>query len=386
MIMKYSSMLLSLLLLTLCARGQRFHAFLFCKTGDKDIGNSVIVNYGNMELAATKIADAMNMEYVEHAVTASNFNEEKVERSIENANVGKDDIVLVYFSTHGGKWTTDKDIFPELDIPNKLISAYEEHQKIAGKHPKILITVVEACSGYIDVTPQESFAYQQGLDGAAPEQTSDIQAKNIKRLFSGACQLIVTAGQPGKNTWATNDGSMFTNCFLRALNEYINMPENRSASVTWDNLLQQAKEYTWDMTSTTKIQYYPVWELTQCGGPSGLVPQSIVGAVKDRNVVFSIEKKRTLRVKNPYNIYLKVKYEPVNGITLDSVTYFLDKTFTDSIVTVYNRQEDFAYTLGVYGSFPLKAKAWFSDGRKVDLYGDFSLSDRTRLFQIKTVQ
>ena len=164
------------------------------------------------------------------------------------------------------------------------------------------------------------------------------------------------------------------------------MPENKSASVTWDNLLQQAKEYTWDMTSTTKIQYYPVWELNQCGNPSGLVPQSFTGPVKDRDVVFSIEKKRTLRFKNPYDIYLKVKYEPVNGITLDSVTYFLDKTFKDSIVTVYNVHDDFAYTLGVYDSFPLKAKAWFSDGRKVDLYGNFSLNDRTRLFQTKTVQ
>jgi Caspase domain len=331
-----------------------------------------------MQVEAQKIAQALNMDYSEHVLTSANFTISKVEDAIANTSVGPDDIVLLYFSTHGAKSPRDSTIFPQLDIPAVLISSYKEHKKLAGKHPKSLLTVVEACSGYLDITPQEAFVFQQGPGSNQEQPLTPGEINNIKQLFSNACELIITAGEPGKNTWATNEGSMFTNCFLRALNEYIDMPADKTQNVTWDNVLAQAKQYTYDMTSTTSITYYPVWEKDNCGGNNGLVPQLDTSAVVERAATLSIETKKTLRLRNKYDVFLHVNYKPVGDLKIDSVTYFLDKTMTNPIVTVSNSEDNFFLSLAVWGSYPIKAKVYFNDNKQVDLYGNFNLSRRAK--------
>lgn len=372
---------LYLALTSIATRGQKFHCFLFCKTADPEIGKSVIINYANMEIEAQMLAQALNMTYAEHAVIGNNFTIANVEDAIEKSNITPDDFVLLYFSTHGAKSTQDLTIFPQLDIPTVLVSSYKEHEEIAGKHPKVLITVVEACSGFLDITPQEAFIYEQGTGTSPQNQLSNTQITNVKQLFGLACELIVTAGQPGKNTWATSTGSMFTNCFLRALNQYINLPADQSHLVTWDNILQQAKQYTFDMTSTTPITYYPVWEKSDCTSKVALV-----GPMRDTSLVQSVRaelsiktKHKFLRFKNPYDVSLRVVYTPRNNVTIDSVTYFLHKTMENPIVTVYNAEDDFFLSLAVWGTFPIKAKLFFSDKTQMDLYKNFNFSGRRKL-------
>ena len=237
---------------------QRFHAFLFCKTNDNEIGNSVRINYENMREELQLIAFALNYDFIEHSVTGFNFNVQNVRTAIEKADVKEGDVVFLYFSTHGAKSTYDSNIFPQIDIPNSLVSAYGEHKLLLAKKPKLIITAIEACSGYEDITPQEAFVYEQSVTSQTIQGLTQIQIENIKTLFSSPCEIIITAGEPGKNTWATSQGSMFTNCFLRAINEYINIQDTQN--VTWNKLLNQAKQYTWDMTTATTIQYYPVWQ------------------------------------------------------------------------------------------------------------------------------
>ncbi len=334
-----------------------------------------------MEVEAQKIANALNMDYSEHLLTSNNFTISNVENTIANSQVGPDDIVLLYFSTHGAKSPRDSTIFPQLDIPTVLISSYKEHKKLADKHPKSILTIVEACSGYLDITPQEAFVFQQGPSSIPERALPAGEINNIKQLFTSSCYQIITAGEPGKNTWATNQGSMFTNCFLRALNEYFDMPADKMQNVTWDNVFGQAKQYTYDMTSTTSITYYPVWQVDNCAvhdsGLSSLTSQSVdTSAVIKRAATLSIETKKTFRLKNKYDVYLHVNYKSDNDVKIDSVTYFLDRTMINPIVTVSNSGDNFFLSLAVWGSYPIKAKVYFNDNKQVDLYGNFNLSRR----------
>jgi hypothetical protein len=359
------------------ANAQKFHAFLFCKTADPKIAQSVIINYAKMQVETQKLARALNMEYVGHSIIGADFTSQHVKDTVANATIATKDIVFIYFSTHGAKSRYDTTIFPQLDIPSELVSAYGIHQQMSDKHPAMLVTMIEACSGYLNITPQEAFVLEQSGTPPPNQGLTAIQTRNIGKLFSGPCRLIVTAGQPGKITWATSEGSMFTNSFLRALDQYIDMPAGAADKVSWSNVLGQAKSYTDEITRNTPVPYFPVWETDDCGNGPQLKPQidSTLGAVRD--VVFKTEVQFAWwRIHNRHDVILTVKYRPMNGLKIDSVTYFLDKTFKQPVVTVKTTNNNFYYKLGVWGTFPIKAKVYFNDGRVMDLYKNFNFASR----------
>ena len=169
------------------ANAQRFHAFLFCKTADPEISQSVIINYAKMQVETQKLARGLHMPYVEHHITGADFTSKNVNDTVSLAFVAPNDVVVMYFSTHGAKSRRDATIFPQLDLPTDYISAYTFHQQMSAKHPAILLTVIEACSGYLNITPQEAFVMEQSGDVPQTEALSDLQTRNIGKLFSGPC-------------------------------------------------------------------------------------------------------------------------------------------------------------------------------------------------------
>ncbi len=360
------------------AFSQKFHAFLFCKTSDRSIGTSVKINYANMQEALQIIADGLNYEYAEHSLTSLNFNIKNVNAVTDSTNIQPNDIVFMYFSTHGAKSKWDSNIFPQVDIPDTLLAVYKLYKKVlTEKNPKSIVTLIEACSGFLDITPQQAFIYQTAGDTNSVKLNTPLQKQNIQKLFSSDCNIIMTAGQPGKNTWATWQGSMFTNCFLRTLKEYIETPN--LSMVTWDNLLQQCKQYTYDMTSSTRIKYYPVWEKSNCSEKIALdsnLSSILIDTTSISNKIsFSIKCSKAQRGRNPYFVQLKIEGSPneINSIT--KVEYYLDATMPKPIVPIVNKSKNFEYGFSVWGEFPIKAKVFYSDGKVIDLYGEIDFKN-----------
>ncbi|WEA00713.1 pYEATS domain-containing protein [Mucilaginibacter sp. SJ] len=355
------------------SNAQRVVSFMFCKTKDRKIGTSVSLNYTNMRDEFQLIAGALGYSYNENSVTGYDFNVANVNSVIDKAEIRPDDIVFVYFSTHGAKSKYDSNIFPQLDVPDSLISAFNKHLIFLKKKPAVLITVIEACSGFLDITPQEAFVFEQfGNTDSNPQITPD-QKENAKKLFSSACEIIITAGQPGKNTWATASGSMFTNCFLRALNEYLDGDPSQNSKLTWANVLDRAKTYTSDMTSQTSIHYWPVWKMRDCNTLTEQYLTNIETAEK-RDVTFNVVSRKRLRLRNPYDVYLSITNK--SGLKIDSVTYFMHKTMPHPTMSVTNGANNFYLSLAVWGTFPIKAKVYFQDGKVFELYKNIDFKNR----------
>jgi hypothetical protein len=417
--MKKSILLLTfILLLAGKTFSQTFHAFLFCKTSDPDIGTSVKINYANMQDALQVIANGLNYTYKEHSLTSINFNIKNVLKYVDSSNIQPVDIVFMYFSTHGAKSKWDSNIFPQIDIPDTLLSVYKLYKKmLSEKNPKSIITLVEACSGFQKITPQQAFIYQTINDSSAVNINTSLQKQNIQKLFSSNCDIIVTAGQPGKNTWATSEGSMFTNCFLRTLNEFFET--TNITMVNWENLLQQCKQYTYDMTSSTSITYYPVWEKTNCNEllainalDIGLTMRSIATIpISDittspisniatlpisnietipisnietlpilnidtlpilNKVSLNISNSKAQKRKNHNSINLSISGNSSEINSISKVQYFLDITMPKPIVTNTNQSKNFSYEFSVWREFPIKAKVFYKNGKVVDLYGEIN--------------
>ncbi|EHQ27071.1 pYEATS domain-containing protein [Mucilaginibacter paludis] len=381
--MKFSFLVMLLLCLLTCVQGQVLHAFLFCKTNDKNIGKFIGINYVNMENQLKVIAAALKYKYGDHHLTSVDYNLHQVNDTLNHTDIKPDDIVVLYFSTHGGRTKNHTGMFPLLDIPDSAIESFKEHLILLNKQPKILITIIEACNGYAMLEKQDRFimGLQSGIV-SLQEKLDPNQTANLKKLFTTACEIIVTAGEVGKDTYTGPDGSPFTGYFLRSLNEYIAYNEKKRSEVNWSNVLDRAKTYTSNWTATTPIPTHPIWQLRQCGTPifiSGEVKylQSF-DAVEKRDVSLKITSRRRLRFKNPYDVTLNVINASNNPI--DSVQYFLHYTMEHPVLTMTNPEQDFYLSMALWGTFPIKAKVFFADGKVYDLYKNFDFSKKFKLF------
>lgn len=343
---------------------QKLHTFLFCKTMDSEIGDAVRANYVNVREHFQMVANALEYEYVEHAVTGFRFSVEEIEKSINNAAIDTNDVVILYFSTHGSIPRKDTIRFPQVAIRNEFISAYQRHIELRKKKPKVLWTIIEACSAYYDLTPQQSFVFEPQFEkSVVPDILTTTQIKNIRNLFSSNQDFIITAGDPGKITLGTPTGSIFTNCLLRTMNELFSNANANFNSHTWVNLLEQARQYTYDETTSLNHSYSPIWD--EFDPVTSQMTISNGTTADDLNVHLNVDVNRRWSFIRPYQVNLTVTSN--DNSKIDKVIYFLDKTMPKPIDTPL-RQDNFWLGMQVYGGYPIKAKIYFRDGRVKELF------------------
>ncbi|HYE69056.1 MAG TPA: pYEATS domain-containing protein [Anaerovoracaceae bacterium] len=351
------------------AAQRKLHAFLFCKTTDPSIGKGATANYADMLNFCETIAGAIGYDLVDHSLISQRFEKNRLLSTVRTTRIDPTDIVIIYYSTHGAKSVWDKSIFPQVDVPSSLIPSYTIHKEIAAKKPKAVLSIVEACSGYLDIKPQQAFLLEQSAVVMEPNKAESRIKGNINLLFNSTCNIIVCAGQPGMNTWATDQGSIFTKNFLRAFNEVVSNPF--TAPNMWDTVLNKSQRYTSDFTKTTRLPHYPVWEKQDC---SGLTPQTVIvneKPVSHANFAIKVTPPRTSGSvwpgkKKIYNVEFSIS--GTGDKEIDSVTYYMHYTMPKPTVTVHNKNEKFRYTIGVWGEFQVKAKVHFSDGEAEEYY------------------
>ncbi len=364
---------------------QNLHAFLFCKTNDQSIKAGIRINYYNFDELTSQVSIALGYRLVPHHVVGHHFNQANVENTIKNSVIGPRDIVLVYISSHGAKRVDDPDKFPHIDVPEVYISSFGIYKELAKKNPKTLIAIVEACSGYEKIEDaQIRFLYKQSAEDVKipfNSATQQIRTANIIQLFHRGCRFIVSAGQPGMDTWASSKGSLFSNNFLRSFNEITSISPQ---TPTWERILDKSHYYTYDETRLTSLKHYPVWSVPKY---PALVSQSIdqdsidvfnevPEIIENITLVRSGEphRKHWLSKKRYYDFTISVR----DTAGVEKVTYFLHHTFARPIVTVNNKDTHFSFKMiNVWGDFPIKAVIQYADGTvetnyaEVDVPGEF---------------
>lgn len=350
--------------------GQKVHGFLFCKTNDLTIQKSVKLNYVNMQDLFRSIADGLGYEYIDHSLTGASFEQSKLNTLVEMSSIGEDDIVFLYFSTHGEKSKWDINDFPQVDVPKGRVSSYDIHSKISKKEPRLLVTLVEACSGYKEFKGQDAFLYKQSIETEEIGAISPgLLKKNLGGLFNGPCNIIVCAGQPGMDTWATDNGSIFTNSFLRAFKEAVSSKDENV--VNWESILNKSKNYTFSRTKRTRLKHYPIWEIKDC---EKLVVQSVVEKdLPTNNAQFIVDSEK-VRGSIFKSRFRNVKMS-INGLQeVDSVTYFLHHTMPNPTITLTNNSEDFEYNISVWGEFEIKARIYYKSGEIEEIIGEIEFN------------
>mgnify|MGYP003571408528 CR=1 FL=1 len=230
---------------------QTMHTLIFVNTqentvshGDRTVDRTA--DYNNMKAFFSRIANAIgytnNMRA--HGLQ-SDFTSAMVDQEINRLNVGRNDIVVFYYSGHGANMRND--IWPTLDLRDKGYWQTDILRKLKEKcaNAKLLLCIADCCNEVANGNIKGTFDAGEDLSG-------------LKKLFTGfPGKKTITMSASKKGQLSRSDlkyGAWFGIC----LRDAIDKKTSGTSSPTWDEVLGYAKELTLKVSNNTQEPQYSI--------------------------------------------------------------------------------------------------------------------------------
>lgn len=154
-----------------------------------------------------------------------------VKKTLSSLKTGKNDILMVYFSGHGGMEENKTFLFFTDD---ESISRDELENMIKSKNARLSFLISDACSSSID-TVMAPKSLSKGFKKGVKDDIYDPVFKELFYSYRGL--LHVTAAKEGQYATGTDNGGLFTIAFV---NENLMYPKTSD----WGKILKDASEAT----------------------------------------------------------------------------------------------------------------------------------------------
>lgn len=388
--MKTFLFLLATLTFQTQSNSQKLHAFLFCNTKDPLIGNGAKSNLNHMTAFVKQIATGLGYKLILHTLKDDNFNKQKIADEISKGvkQISKLDVVIAYINTHGYKSVEDPDSFPRLKVGQELVSSFGIHQQLCKVEHRMLLTLIEACSEFAELSPQDSFIVEDSYSDANDKIIEDLsRAKITNYMYQGyltqSGSYIVSAGQAGSTSYATDEGSFFTTNFIRAFNEAV---DTSNDLVDWQGLLTKASYYTYQITQYMRSHPIPIWSFESCERPTKILFSPYKAFSHGYDVTTSATDQLGPNNHKLYKSFFRIDTTD----RLDSLTYYLyfdslkkvvTLRSTDSVTKRYPyhyeikeldspqlRGNDFNFLVFSEKEFKFRLKLYYENGGEMDFY------------------
>lgn len=258
------ALLLTTLLLVPSAKAQRLHKIIFGHTTDGSIGTSVQIDMERASNEIDEIAAFIDYEVVPYFYVGNDCSKENLENVLTNLSVSNNDVVIFYYSGHGGHSQGGlNDPWPQMCLNQPQIqSRYYPLRKvietITAKRPHFSLILSDCCNK-IDETG--SVTVKSVIKGVKESTTIDEKTKkNYIDLFTHYSGVLpVTSSKLDQYSLGDDvDGGLFSKSFFDALYEGVS-----GTSVTWQSIMDNTKEFTLSSTDgkqepsgdLSKIQY-----------------------------------------------------------------------------------------------------------------------------------
>jgi hypothetical protein len=212
------------------------HALLVGDTNDQSIGRSVETDLANFNKLLRSIEENTGLAVQKITVTGGELGRGKgrdtVLQKLQSLTVaGGQDLVIFFYSGHGGRMSTKQTKWPSLGVegvatsPDRLLDLDVVFDELQKKNPRLLIVIADACNSVIDA--QRSF-----------EKNTE-QVESYRKLFLGyQGTIIASSSKIGQYSWGNPEfGGLFTRQFLDGLNKHL-----ASSNPTWENLMKDATQ------------------------------------------------------------------------------------------------------------------------------------------------
>ena len=256
-------------ILILPTNSQTLHAIIFANTkcpgeepGSMGIGPSVTCDYQRMKIEFETMASFLNYkkDFQWYEGSPNHFCRTNLESALNNLSCGKDDIVIFYYSGHGGRSPKEtKDPFPWMQLvvdpyrtawnASQYYSLSQVLKRIEAKQPRLSIVLGDLCNSLSNAIPQKDVPEMKGAT-----KISKAPCDFYKDLFLKVKgSIISSSSRPGETSAAFSDGGAFTICFTEALQIMV----SNNMEPDWETLLEGTKIRT---SKVTQGKQNPIYE------------------------------------------------------------------------------------------------------------------------------
>ena len=229
-----------LLLITLFFSGfsqigaKEIHALLTADT-ISEVKVATVKDLKHIKKELQTIASATSMNLRAKVLNGSHLTKEVVSKWVEDSNIQSDDIVFFYFTGHGLRTDKNQTIWPCIYFPPKkeIVDFCEIIDKLTSKRAALCIIIADCCNNFI----KAPISFAQKAQFKAKNENHATVKHMYKQLFTNTQGVIIASGStPGKRSWCTQKGSIFTNALISSLKH-----ELEESDPKWERVLNKAK-------------------------------------------------------------------------------------------------------------------------------------------------
>ena len=233
--------------------GRKIFLLAIAATDDPKIGPTTKIDLQKVKRAFITNAINWKVGFQYQEITGKNFTKQAVNDTLDHLQPGPKDIVIVYYSGHGFRYTDDVSPFPRMalvanahQVPDSANVGVEEiYNRILKKGALVNIVLADCCNENYGKAPPAGKIPPPGerLLGAGRPR---LNLNNFRALFLPDHPVTVLACAAEINQLAAGNeqlGGFFTNFLMGELcNSLYEMPGAGEAS--WTRMLNNAREYT----------------------------------------------------------------------------------------------------------------------------------------------
>lgn len=197
------------------------HAISFCATEAENIAEGVKLDYENFLMETAILADQLGYDRKMYAFPHEVCTKDNLYNVLNQLQCSPDDIVIFYYSGHGGRNPNDKSQFPQMCLKYNgyqqanFVPVHEVQTRLANKNARLTLILSDCCN--VADNGISSKLIEAPSRGATTNE-SDI-AERMRKLFHQAKGMLTfTGSQVGKPSYGPdNIGGLFSVCFWMTL-------------------------------------------------------------------------------------------------------------------------------------------------------------------------
>lgn len=245
----FKSVLLAFLLLFTQSHTQKLNtgkiiAFMVVDFNDPAIGGGR--DFSKMKTFLEEVSELTNQELDTYYFKKNELNDERFKQTINNLQVGSNDVVLFYYSGHGAN--DQQSNYPRFSLGgNGSWHLTTVADKMRSFNPRLSIVFYDCCNHGANTGSR--------VDGLNARPVGDPEM--YRRLFvESRGEVKISAASPGQYSWGSNEvGGLCTSSFLRVLRSKPNRNE-----MTWGYVLQHTQTSTEELASSRSHSQKPIYE------------------------------------------------------------------------------------------------------------------------------